>query len=379
MPLNSIFLVTTSQVVMKNRFSYAFSGEYNLCRLINICTSGRLPNNVGNYLPSQVYCVNKFDRIQQLHNLLCNRRTPVPLTEFMEHMECKEATVKRLISKFRYELGAPIIYDRSNNGYILENQGSTKYELPGLWFTIPELHALLIIQELLGTLQPGILSEDLAPFRARIKKILSTGAHKAESALGERLRIINITGRIVESRHFTECAAATLRRRRLEVRYLSRSKDRFTDRIVSPQRLIYYRDNWYLDCWCHQQKDLRTFSLDRFAKVRPLDERTKDIGADSLDDYFTSGYGIFGGKASSWALLQFTPDRARWVADEHWHPDQHGEWSADGSYTLSLPYTDHRELVLDIMKFGPDVEVLSPPDLREEVKRRLLQALKKYE
>jgi predicted DNA-binding transcriptional regulator YafY len=38
-----------------------------------------------------------------------------------------------------------------------------------------------------------------------------------------------------------------------------------------------------------------------------------------------------------------------------------------------------RELVLDILRFGLDVEVLEPQELREEVKRRLRQALGKYQ
>lgn len=322
--------------------------------------------------------MNKFDRIQQLHTLLASRRTPISLPELMEQMECKEATVKRLIAKFRHELGAPIRYDRSSNGYILEQQEGIKYELPGMWFTIPELHALLTIQELLDNLQPGILKQDLAPFKTRIRQILNISDSKAETVLGERFRLLNVAGRKAGSRHFAKCAAATLRRRQLQVYYLSRSKNVISDRTLSPQRLIYYRENWYLDCWCHLRKALRTFSLDRFEKIKMLEKKAKDIESDSLNQYFTPGYGIFGGNISAWALLKFAPDRALWVADEQWHPEQQGEWHSDGSYTLSLPYSDHRELVLDIMKFGPDVEVLSPPELREEIKERLLEALEKY-
>ena len=323
--------------------------------------------------------MNKFDRIQQLHALLVNRKTPVSLTELMTQMECKEATVKRLLAKFRHEFGATITYDRARNGYLLENRENLKYELPGLWFTVPELQALLIIQEQLATFQPGILREDLAPFRKRIQEILQAGNINTENTLAERLRIVTVSNRLVESDHFAECAAATLGRKQLQVRYHSRSTNIWTDRILSPQRLVYYRENWYLDCWCHLKKDLRTFSLDRFENVKVLKEKSKDIGHRNLDDYFTPGFGIFGGAAHAAAVLKFTPERARWVADEHWHPDQHGEWDADGSYTLTLPFADHRELIHDILKFGPDVEVLEPHDLRKEVKHRLLQALKKYE
>jgi predicted DNA-binding transcriptional regulator YafY len=38
-----------------------------------------------------------------------------------------------------------------------------------------------------------------------------------------------------------------------------------TEREVSPQRLVHYRDNWYLDAWCHLREDVRSFSIDAIA------------------------------------------------------------------------------------------------------------------
>ncbi len=78
------------------------------------------------------------------------------------------------------------------------------------------------------------------------------------------------------------------------------------------------------------------------------------------------------------ARLRFTPQRARWVAAEQWHPHQRVEFEADGSYLLEIPYSDDRELVMDILKHGPEVEVLDPPKLRERVRELLSEALGHY-
>ena len=51
---------------------------------------------------------------------------------------------------------------------------------------------------------------------------------------------------------------------------------------------------------------------------------------------------------------------------------------ADGRYQLDIPYSDPRELVMDILKNGPDVEVIAPEALRKEVKARLVEALQQY-
>lgn len=63
--------------------------------------------------------------------------------------------------------------------------------------------------------------------------------------------------------HFQTVAGAVLQRRRLAIRYHGRSADRVTDREISPQRIAHYRDNWYLDAWCHQADGLRTFAPER--------------------------------------------------------------------------------------------------------------------
>ena len=97
-----------------------------------------------------------------------------------------------------------------------------------------------------------------------------------------------------------------------------------------------------------------------------------------LDAHYASSYGIFAGEPKHIAVLRFTPESARWVADEHWHPQQQGLMLADGSYELRIPYSDPRELVMDNLKHGADVEVASPKSLREAVVQHLRTALVRY-
>lgn len=321
--------------------------------------------------------MNKFDRIQQLHTLLTNRRTPVSLVQLMEEMECKEATVKRLIGKFRHELGARIVYNREQNGYQLERDGEVSYEIPGLWFSVAELQSLLLIHDLLEQLQPGLLKTELSGFKERIRVILSAKGVNEDGFL-KRLRLCGVASRAALPTHFNQAARATFGRFRIRLNYYGRAGNSLTTRVISPQRIVHYRDNWYLDGWCHTRHALRTFSVDRIRGIELLDEAAKEISEVALDNNFTSSYGLFDGAATAVAVLRFTPERSRWIADEMWHPDQTGEWLEDGSFILRLPYSDHRELILDILKYGPDVEVLEPKELKEEVKRRLRLALEKY-
>jgi predicted DNA-binding transcriptional regulator YafY len=178
---------------------------------------------------------------------------------------------------------------------------------------------------------------------------------------------------------FQALASATLQRRKLHLVYDGRERDQRTERVVSPQRLVHYRDNWYLDGWCHLRKGLRTFAIDRVQAAHELDERCDDIPEERLNEQLATSYGIFAGRANKVAVLRFSPERARWIADERWHPDQIGQFLVDGSYELRIPYRDDRELVMDILRHGPAVVVVAPDSLRERVIAGLREALARYQ
>ena len=323
--------------------------------------------------------MDKFDRIYALHGLLKGRRTPVPLGELMARLgDCSRATVHRLIAILRDRLDAPIEYDRELAGYRYATAGAvTTYELPGLWFSAQELQALLVFRKLLETLGSGLLEQHLAPLTKRIEQLMRhQRLHLTEAA--SRIRLTGLAARPV-GEYFHHAASATLQRHKLRLRYHSRGKNEHTERTVSPQRMVHYRDSWYLDAWDELRNALRSFAIDRIRGAAPLQSRAIDVPERELDQYYTSAYGIFPGKANKQAVLRFSRERARWVADERWHPQQHGQFLTDGRYELHLPYLDPRELVMDILRHGAEVKVVAPEELRETVVGSLRAALSQYE
>jgi predicted DNA-binding transcriptional regulator YafY len=322
--------------------------------------------------------MQRLQRIYKLHHVISSRRFPVPRATLESELECSRATVKRIIEDMKLFFGAPIEYDRERNGYHYDTQEGQTFELPGVWFNAAELHALLATQQLLEQLQPGLLDAHLKPLKAHIEKLLAAGQHDG-SEIAKRVRILRMAGRDNSSAHFQTVAGALLQRKRIAIRYHGRSNDEESQREISPQRLTHYRDNWYLDAWCHRKNGLRSFAVDRLREAHALDERAKDIAENELDAHFASSYGIFAGAAKHTAILRFTPERARWVAEEQWHPQQQGRILENGSYEFQLPYSDPRELAMDVLKHGAEVEVIEPESLRESVREQLRAALKKYE
>jgi predicted DNA-binding transcriptional regulator YafY len=321
--------------------------------------------------------VDKFDRIFKLHQVLGTRRTPIGIQDLKERLECSVPSAYRLLRSLRDQLKAPVVFDRERGGYLYDRSaGGGAYELPGLWFSAAELQALVVFERLLESLEPGLLSEHLRPLARRIDELI---AHRrlGLSQAGTRIRVLAMAARPM-GEHFQRIASATLQRHRLHIVYRSRSRDETTERDVSPQRLAHYRDNWYLDAWCHRRRALRSFSVDRVRSAAELATPADEIPEAQLNEHYASAYGIFAGSANKTAVLRFSPARARWVADERWHPRQAGQFNTDGSFDLRLPYRDERELVMDVLRHGPEVEVISPQALREAVAGQLRAALERY-
>ena len=321
--------------------------------------------------------MNQLERFYKIDQLLKERKL-VSFAVFKEKLGMSRASVKRDLEYMRERFNAPIEYDRGLNGYRFGRpRTGPRYELPGLWFNAAEIHALLTTLQLLSGLQPGLLDGQVSPVIARLRAILGSGDHSWEEVL-KRIRIFQPERREGKAAHFSVIAAALLKRTRVWIKHYNRKDDRETEREISPQRLVHYRDNWYVDGYCHLREDLRSFAVDAIRVAELREARAKEIPAAELDEHLASGYGIFAGRDVRWAELRFTAEAARWVSAQLWHPKQRARVEADGSYVLEIPYAHERELVMEILKFGADVEVVAPSSLRERVAGDLKRAAGRY-
>jgi len=321
--------------------------------------------------------VSQTERIYQIHRMLRARRSP-SMDALIERLEVNRSSVKRDITYMRDRLHAPIFYDKDTNSYRYEcAPGEPPYELPGVWFTADELHALIVMQDLLDQLQSSLLGEPLRPLQRKLDSLIEKHVPRRKE-LRKRVLILESRKRRVQVEHFQVISSATLERRRIELTYYGRTKAEESQRLVSPQRLIYYNANWYLDAWCHVREDLRSFALDSIRAARVTAERAQEIETARIDAHLGAGYGIYAGAADSTAVLRFRADAARWVAKEVWHADQRAALLPDGSLRLEVPYAHSREILMDILRHGAAVEVEAPGALRRAVAEAHRDAAEQY-
>ena len=320
--------------------------------------------------------MERIERIHALHRILTAARYPVTVQRLQEDLECSRATVYRDLAYLRDYLMAPVV-GNGEAGFRYDTSEGDRFELPGLWLSSEELHALLAAQQLLMRSGGGVLSNALAPLQQRIEKLLDEHAGGRRLPV-ERVRVIPHRTRRQDETAFRSVATAVLDRKRLTFEYRARSTDERTRRSVSPQRLTHYRENWYLDAWDHERDALRSFSVDRISAAKVGEDAARDVADDELDQHLASSYGLFSGAPKGWATILFSAKAARWVADEHWHSQQQGRFLPDGRYELKVPYSAGRELLMDVMHYGNDAEIVEPVVLREQAKTMLELALSNY-
>ena len=323
--------------------------------------------------------MSNMERLHRIKYMLQHRKC-VPIEDFMNELEVSKATFKRDLEFLRSRSNADIEYDRFLGGYKFKNGTDVnKIELTGLWFTEKEATALVLMQHLLSSLdQSGLIGPHIEPLSAIIDGILGQ-SEASTKELRKRIKVLGMGSRKSSMDNFSEIGTALLKRNRLIMKYYAKGKDEETEREISPQRLIYYRENWYLDAYCHMREGLRSFAVDGIRSAVLTNTKATEISDKECQEHFAQSYGIFSGKATQRAKLRFTPEHARWVSGENWHGQQVGSFDKEGYFNLEFDFNQDPELIMDIMKHGSGVEVIGPASLRKKVATEIKKSLKIYE
>ena len=152
-----------------------------------------------------------------------------------------------------------------------------------------------------------------------------------------------------------------------------------TERVIHPLHLLCYMGSWHLIAFCALKNGLRDFALSRIRTIdlisRPI-EVPKDLPP--IKEYIRKNFGLMSGKGSVEVCLKFASEVADWISEQIWYSGQEVSANKDGSICLRFPVADFREVRREILRYGASVEVLSPQELREEIKAEINRMTKIY-
>jgi predicted DNA-binding transcriptional regulator YafY len=300
-----------------------------------------------------------LERIYSFHSRIRSGRFP-NASDLAEEFEVSPATAHRDIAYLRDRLLAPIKFDQRKNGYFYETQD---FRLP-----FEDSPRILLFLAMLSSMASETGLETLPELKKLQKKLSSMILIRREH-LGDLIHCEWVEVQPVENTVFDAVISGLLEGMQLEIHYSKQSDQPESKRCVDPLKLINYQGRWYLLAWCGLRLEKRIFHLSRISKIRATNQPIQHT-LDSDDTYLTEVFGIFKGKVRFTATVALTGRAAEIVRRQHWHPDQQIESTATG-ILLRLPVADDRELIMKVLQFGDEAEVIAPETLRKKIKNKI--------
>ena len=303
-----------------------------------------------------------FDRFVWFHKQVQEKKYP-NAGLLAQHFGLSVRTAGRNIEYMRHYLGAPLHYDASRKGYYYADND---FELPYLHTSQEELLAVLLARNLLAQTAGGHISRAIQSFG---KKMFSAAADfgLTEARLDEAFSATWNGYSPTQADTFRQVANALLQERLISFSYTSPRTGKTVERQCEPYHLQHYMGSWVLIGWCRLRFDWRKFFLSRMSAVKVSAKTFHPRPRQEWRHLLDGAFGIFQGREKHAVVLRFAPERARWIKEQVWHPQQQIIDRDDGGLDLVIPVADFREIKLRVLQYGSDVEVIEPETLRNQV------------
>lgn len=295
-------------------------------------------------------------------------------TKLSGHFELSVKTAQRDIEFMRDRLSCPLVYDKARKGYTYKDG---TFSLPLIHLSSEELSSLLIAKKILQGISGGGMSSELSMLIYKITALLSKNIAEADvidNAFSLQLVAYSPAPEDVFKKVLTGC----LKRKSLSFSYMSPTHAEKSRRTVNPYHLFNYMGTWHLIAFCHLRKELRDFNLFRISDAELTESSFRLPRGFDIKDYFNSAFGLYKGKNTIEVTLRFNPIKARWIKGQIWHKGQKEKVLKDGSLELSFPVADYSEIMMEILKHGPYVEVMKPASLRTLIKSEAMKIFNLY-
>ncbi len=169
-----------------------------------------------------------------------------------------------------------------------------------------------------------------------------------------------------------DLSAAAKERRVVEMEYYVHGRNEMTKRRVYPLSLVFGMGHWYMRAWDEGKGEARTFRLDRIRTYRVTDDTFQLPRANRSEEILP--FPTFGEEATR-VILRFSPRLAKWAREQPIFQDRREE---GGALVCTLRSESLSWLEREILKYGLEVEVLGPEEVRRSLASRIQRMLRLY-
>jgi predicted DNA-binding transcriptional regulator YafY len=291
-----------------------------------------------------------------------------------KQFEISRRQALRDIEFMRDRLSAPLEYCPKKRGF---HYSDNSFGLSKARISEKEIIALVVAERLSGTIPDVQIKKEIDSAIGKISQMAGLDLDELE----EKISIKNIRYDKVDANIFEKVFQGLITKHKLEITYSAKFKKDETTRIINPLHLLLYQGNWHLFAFCEKRDKIRNFELSGIKNIRVLNDPVRDDKKIDIGKMIEENYGIFIHENSEEkvdVVLKFDKDIKDIIKNQVWFPVQKLEEIEDGSILLTFPVSDFREIEGDILKYGYNVEVLHPPELRKRIKDILFKMNRIY-
>lgn len=287
-------------------------------------------------------------------------------TSLTREFEISPATAYRDLAYLRDRLLAPLAFNQQKNGFFYTRRD---FQLP-----FEDSPAITLILGLLGNIaeEAGLTDlKELQEIKQRLQGVLFPG----KKEIRDLLHCEWVEKEYIKAKVFKSVLTALRDQRQLRLNYRD-GTGKMSQRTVDPLKLVNYQGRWYLLAWCRKRQGRRMFHLARMLEAGQTEDAIEHT-LEENDNWLTGSFGIFKGPVTELVTIRFTGTAAEIIQYQSWHPDQQIMQEKDG-IQLTLPVADHRELIMKVLQFGAQAEIVAPETLRTKLQNEIHQMSRLY-
>lgn len=328
---------------------------------------------------------NPYLRYKIINACLANRQSPYcTIPELMEAMEKNDISVSQRsiesdLQAMRYDerlaYHAPIAYSRTNRGYYYTDASYTIDKLP---LSEDDIEAFEMIVESFQRFKGAQVLNQVEGMFDKLGKVAGQLKIK-KSKLSYPPVLFERIPYYKGIEHFDVLHHAILKQSPLLIRYKRFDHETAKEHTFHPYLLKEYKFRWYLLGYSETRRSKLILALDRMERIAPIRIAFKPYKGTEVQKYFDHTIGVtITSDAVNEIRLWCSVSQGNYIKTQHLHATQQIISDTADGLVISLQLIPNYELKQTLLSFGPEVKVLEPASLRDEMKAMLEKSLQLY-
>ncbi len=305
---------------------------------------------------------NIYHRMKMIDDALRQKTYP-NCRSLAQQLEVSQKSIQRDLEYMRDMLGAPIRYNPQKRGYDYSDSG---YYLPAIFLKTGEKRALNVLKQ---ALEPYSATPYFSEITQAVDKVFESLPDQLfEPEPQDLVSFEPPPSSEVNPETFQMIDEAVQNTNIINISYYSASSDQTTWRTIHPYHLHHNKGIWYVIAFCETRQSIRFFALNRISNLT-LTEKLFQVQADfHLNDYLKDAFDMERAETPIEVELRFSAYQARWIRERIWHTSQKLLPQPDGTLIVQFKSSGMKSLKRWILKYGAEVEVLKPAELRQAIR-----------